>query len=312
MNREMSIVIPVYNRQHYLRRTLASIAEQSYAPIHVLLVDNGSTDDSLSICREWAAERNAPGFRVTVLQELKAGANAARNRGLAAVTGDYVMFFDSDDCLAPDAVARYMEAFRKYPDADIIGSRRVLVTADGRRHVQHKPCSRRVAQQIFHSILSTQTFAVRTEVVRAVGGWDEELMRWQDWNLGVRLMLHTRKIVWLKGKPVSEVWLHDDSITGNSYSASASAIERSIRHTRRAIASCNCPNRERLLKLVDYKTIVVAALYAREGSPSGRNLYRKTMQLQLDRWLSWLYAFCYHFTRKGGRGTAILADLFIH
>ena len=117
----IGIVIPVYNREQELRRTFDSVVAQTYRPIHVVLVDNGSTDGSLALCRELKGAYETDDFRITVVEEAKRGPSAARNRGLACVTEEFVAFLDSDDEYIPESVSLYMQAFESNPSADIAG-----------------------------------------------------------------------------------------------------------------------------------------------------------------------------------------------
>ena len=90
---KVSVIIPVYNVENYLRECLDSIVNQTLKDIEIILVDDGSTDSSLSICNEYAQKDN----RITVLTQQNKGAGAARNKGLERATGDYLSILDSDD-----------------------------------------------------------------------------------------------------------------------------------------------------------------------------------------------------------------------
>ena len=94
---KVSIVIPVYNVEKYLRRCLDSILAQDFADTEVICVNDGSTDTSPSILEEYAAR--CPNIRV--LTQPNRGLGAARNAGLDAADGEYIIFVDSDDFLAP-------------------------------------------------------------------------------------------------------------------------------------------------------------------------------------------------------------------
>lgn len=91
--RKLSIIIPVYNSGKYLRTCIESVLYQYYEDVDVLLIDNGSTDNSRSICEEYEKKD----MRVHVLNESKPGAAAARNCGIAHAKGEYISFVDSDD-----------------------------------------------------------------------------------------------------------------------------------------------------------------------------------------------------------------------
>lgn len=89
----ISVVVPVYNAEKYVRRCIESIRVQTYSDWELLLVDDGSTDNSFSILKEYEKEDK----RITAIHQKNAGAGAARNRGLSAVSGEYVVFVDADD-----------------------------------------------------------------------------------------------------------------------------------------------------------------------------------------------------------------------
>lgn len=98
--------MPVYNAEKTVRESAKSVLSQSYPALELILVDDGSRDDSLHICREIAARDS----RVRVLSQPNAGPAAARNAALRVMTGEYVMFADSDDLLVPNACRRMIDA----------------------------------------------------------------------------------------------------------------------------------------------------------------------------------------------------------
>ena len=122
--KKVSIIIPVYNRASIVPRTLKTVLEQTHRPLQVVLVDNNSTDDSLVVLNQFKIDNNAPDFEVVVTQERQQTASAARNRGMKLATGDYLMFFDSDDLMDRRLVQKYVDAFESAPQrADIIITR---------------------------------------------------------------------------------------------------------------------------------------------------------------------------------------------
>ena len=95
----VSIIVPVYNAAAYLERCVKSILQQTYAHIQLILVNDGSTDDSLAICRRYAKQDK----RVVVLDKENTGVSDSRNHGIQRAEGAYVQFVDSDDWLVPNA-----------------------------------------------------------------------------------------------------------------------------------------------------------------------------------------------------------------
>lgn len=98
----VSVIIPVYNVEDYLDRCVASVVGQTFQNIEVILVDDGSTDGSAEICDRWSAKDS----RVKTLHQTNQGVSAARNAGLQAASGNWILQVDSDDYIAPDAVER--------------------------------------------------------------------------------------------------------------------------------------------------------------------------------------------------------------
>lgn len=93
----VSIIVPVYNAFQYLNRCIESLVNQTINDIEIILIDDGSTDDSLLICREWASKDK----RIVVIEQENSGVSSARNVGLDNAKGDYIMFVDSDDYMLP-------------------------------------------------------------------------------------------------------------------------------------------------------------------------------------------------------------------
>lgn len=111
----VTILVPVYNTSKYLRQCLDSITAQTYQNLQVVLVDDGSTDDSLSICEEYAGKYSY----IEVHHQVNAGVAAARNKLLSYIAGDYVLFVDSDDWIEPHTV-EYLVAEARYSQVDIV------------------------------------------------------------------------------------------------------------------------------------------------------------------------------------------------
>lgn len=103
--RLVSIVVPVYNVENYLIRCIDSIIAQRYPYFEVILVDDGSTDDSSSMCDRYALKDN----RIKVVHKRNGGLSSARNEGMRHVNGDYVVFIDSDDRIGPNHIRNLVE-----------------------------------------------------------------------------------------------------------------------------------------------------------------------------------------------------------
>lgn len=110
----ISVIIPVYNVELYIRECLDSVLTQSCSDLQVILIDDGSTDNSGAICDEYASKDP----RVVVIHQKNGGAAAAKNAGLRVATGKYLSFVDSDDYLEPGAYEHMLQLLRTH-NADV-------------------------------------------------------------------------------------------------------------------------------------------------------------------------------------------------
>ena len=110
----ISVIVPVYNVEKYLDQCIDSIVNQTFKNLEIILIDDGSTDASSSICDTWATKDN----RIVVIHKENGGVSSARNLGLERATGDFIGFIDSDDYIENDFYEFLMNNLNEY-DADI-------------------------------------------------------------------------------------------------------------------------------------------------------------------------------------------------
>ena len=111
----VSIIVPVYNAQKGLSRCLESICSQTYQELEIIVLNDGSTDDSLAICEQFRAKDP----RLVVVDKENEGVSRTRNAGLALAQGDYIQFADSDDVLDPDYTQNLVQAALQH-SADLV------------------------------------------------------------------------------------------------------------------------------------------------------------------------------------------------
>lgn len=112
---KVSIVIPVYNAERFLDQTIQSVLNQSYRSLELILVNDGSTDHSLEICKKYADQD----FRIKVIDGKNAGANSARGKGVENAIGEYVYFMDADDTIGSQEL---QTLYNEIGDADLLMS----------------------------------------------------------------------------------------------------------------------------------------------------------------------------------------------
>lgn len=112
----VSIVCPVYNVAQYLNSCVESLVNQTYRNIEIVLVDDGSSDDSPKMCDEWALKDE----RIKVLHNTRWGVSVARNTGVRNAKGEYLFFMDADDVLEIDAIEVLLKYHNKKKDTIVV------------------------------------------------------------------------------------------------------------------------------------------------------------------------------------------------
>jgi len=179
----ISVIVPVHNRESLLRRALLSIQRQTFADFEVVVVDDGSIDDPASIVRDL----RDPRFRI--VHQPKRGAPAARNRGAAAATTEWVTFLDSDDEAYPDWLAAMMSGFASGADIVCCGVRKV---SEGSPHGRETILLPTNLGPMFGYETGRFThggvFALRRTLFASVLGYTETLRSGQHTELAMRLV----------------------------------------------------------------------------------------------------------------------------
>lgn len=307
---EVTIVIPVYNRAHLIERTLESIYDQSYRPIRLIVVDNNSSDSTSDVVTNWASLHETSDFSVSLLHEYRQGAAIARNTGLKACETEWIFFFDSDDRMLPGLVSSVMDESRKDPSLDIVFWNTAFVLPDGKVRPRRFSTRKVMHRHLYNCLLSTQSFAVRTEFIRRCGGWNESLKVWDDWELGFRLLTNSPHI-----KEIDRILVHiypqAESITGLDYHSKCGKWEEAIEEMERQARSSDSPDKDMWLNMLLYRRINLAALYSAEGHHDmGKALKEATLKSEngskLAGWRRGLLNLIYYYTRRGGRAAYLL------
>ena len=122
MNKPLvSIIVPVYKVEEYLYECIESLLLQTYKILEIILIDDGSPDNSGTICDEFANKDN----RIKVIHKINGGLSSARNVGLDQALGEYITFCDSDDVLLSNTISRYVEFLSKY-ECDVVSCESLL------------------------------------------------------------------------------------------------------------------------------------------------------------------------------------------
>lgn len=170
---KVSIIIPVYNAEKYIENCLESIIKQNYSDYEIILIDDGSKDESGHICDE-LAERH-PG-RVRVFHITNGGPSRARNYGIEKASGEFIQFVDADDSISSDCLEQFSKEVSRF-QADFIIGNAVMVDSDGKQlEVLDIGCtgSYKAGELIEHMTLETKALYVyyiwnkwyKTEIIK--------------------------------------------------------------------------------------------------------------------------------------------------
>ena len=204
----ISVIIPTYNRAHTLLSSVASVLNQTLQDFELLIVDDGSTDDTAQSVAGLADNR------IRYLRKENGGAASARNFGIAHAAGDYIAFQDSDDLWRPDKLEMQLRAMRR-TDADVVFCRleRHNYAADrgATRVIPAEKAGFKTLERLVRvSIVSTQTIFAKRRVLLETP-FDATLRKLEDYEWAIRA--GEKHTFYLMDEPLVDVFLQSDSIT---------------------------------------------------------------------------------------------------
>ena len=255
-----SIIIPTFNRASLLDEALASAIGQSYRPIEILVVDDGSTDDTAAVVSRRQEElRGDPDVSLRYVRQANSGVSSARNHGLIESTGEFIQFLDSDNILFSEKLRLQIACLRRYPEAGFAFSEMISfgAPAPGEPPPVDSAVLVQSADQYGDSDILTMEGIYRRRVCCEVGPWSED----KEYNF--RVLLCAEQIVHLPGR-LCALRDHGGPRLTDSYSRSAGLpirLRASDRMTELA-KSENCLNNQRLIAALSkrYMSLITDAL----------------------------------------------------
>jgi glycosyltransferase involved in cell wall biosynthesis len=178
----VSVVTPCYNQAHFLRDAIESTLAQTYPRVELVVVDDGSLDNTVGVVAGYPLAR--------CVRQNNRGVAEARNVGFGATNGEYVLFVDADDRLAPDAVQAHLRCFAEHPQAGFVVGAIEQITGDGSyRGTPHSPILE--SEQYEHllganHIANTIAVMFRRSVFEALGGFTQYFSPAEDYELLLR------------------------------------------------------------------------------------------------------------------------------
>ena len=185
----VSIVIPTFNRRHYVTEAIDSALNQTHARCQVIVVDDGSRDGTADFLRQQYGER------IVLVEQANQGPGIARNSGIKAASGEFIQFLDADDQLHSQKIEIGLDVFRRRPDVSVVYTHFQFVAPDGETPVSTPPFEQ-YTDDVFCELLKqtgcrilTSSSMIRADALRTVGGFadDTDFRSAEDWDLFLRL-----------------------------------------------------------------------------------------------------------------------------
>jgi len=267
----VSVIIPCYNAERWIDEAIQSALNQTYSPVEVIVVDDGSSDGSWKKIQEF-------GSRVIAETGPNRGGSAARNRGFVLSRGDYIQFLDADDYLLPKKIPRQV-AFLEASGADVVYGdwRHEHFLPDGSSQLEEIAVSGAQAD-VLSALLSGWWVApaallFRRHVLEKTGGWDESLAAAQDRDLFISIAMTDAKIAYQPGcYSIYRRYGHDTVSTGSRMRW----LDNHCRVLDKAAAALNAAERMKS----EYRRALASSYFhlARNYFDRDRKKYRETME----------------------------------
>ncbi|WP_410174045.1 glycosyltransferase [Marinobacter orientalis] len=176
--------MPTYNRAKFLPDAVASVLAQTYTDLELIIVDDGSTDDTRKVLEPFLGDR-----RIRYFYQENQGQSYARNLALEQATGNFIAFLDSDDLWAPDKLKKQLAVFRAHQEVDIVHGDEAIIDEQG--SVVSLENMKRYSGRITRKLLADNSVSITTALVRrrcfeAMGGFDTSLGVADDYELWLR------------------------------------------------------------------------------------------------------------------------------
>lgn len=191
MNALVSVIIPTYNREGMVCDAINSVFAQSYQNIEIIIVDDGSTDNTREVIN------SIQDSRIKYIYQDNAGVSAARNRGINNATGDYIALLDSDDLWYPEKIEKQIKLFNQNPEAGVCRCWTKYITFSG-EEIRTLTCRLPSKENLIRNFLlnpdtiyfGTLSFLVKKKCFDNVGYYNEKMSYAEDWDMLFRLALY--------------------------------------------------------------------------------------------------------------------------
>lgn len=191
MNSTISIIVPCYNQANFLQETVESALKSTYAELEVIIINDGSTDNS----REVAEELTEKYKNVFLLNQVNSGVTKARNAGIEFCKGKYILPLDADDLISPDYVGDAIKILKERPEVKVVYCEAVKFDEQGERYWKLKPFS---LKSLARDNMIFVSGIFRKADCLAIGGFDDQMVMGRaDWEFWINMLKNGGAVVQL-------------------------------------------------------------------------------------------------------------------
>lgn len=207
----VSIIIPVFNTERYVRQCVESFVTHDYRNLEIIVVDDGSTDASPEILKSF-------GDKITYIRQENKGPSSAINTGIKASKGEFISWFGSDDICLPGRIKIQVKKLLEDQSISVVYSDYILIDPNGDEievvNVPHPPVEQFTRSLLMRNFINGSTVLMRRECLEKVGYYDESLRADPDGEMWFRLLKHGYKFAHIP-KPLVKYRWHPGSVSNN-------------------------------------------------------------------------------------------------
>ena len=227
----ISVIIPNYNTSQYLKEAISSVYNSNIKEYEIIVVDDGSTDDYLSVIKDFEHLQN---FKF--IRQNNAGLAAARNTGIKSAAGQYLVFLDSDDLIEEDKLQIQSNMLDENPNVDVVYSRSIFFIEDdpSKRISTLFPCPSGIILEklLAGNFIHVNSAMVRSSAIEKVNNFDSDLRALEEWDLWLRMATEGSIFIFYD-KILSSVRIRKKSMTSNKtlmYQTMVHVLEKTIKN----------------------------------------------------------------------------------
>lgn len=204
----VSVIIPAYNQGHYLSKAIQSVLNQTYQNLEIIVVDDGSTDDTALVAHSFQNPQ------IIYIFQDNSGLSSARNTGIRNAHGEFISYLDSDDLFLPDKLQILVDVFQQDPEVGFCAGQAIPINENEQPigKIFDKSIPHLTEHLVFGNPLHVGSVLLRTSWQERVGEFDETLRSYEDWEMWLRLARAGCKMTYVP-QPVSLYRFHTAQMT---------------------------------------------------------------------------------------------------